>query len=203
MTTFGAFGSSSILNQLCNMEKYGALYVHKNSNYKLYDEFDCYDEDRNALNYNSSMPVVAHPPCRLFSKLRAFSKADISEKRLAYHALQVVRNNGGILEHPCTSRLWIEKEIVKPGTTDVYGGFTISINQSWFGYYTQKRTRLYIVGISPAQLPSYPLSFDLIERKFDNLTPKQRSESTNQLIEWFLEILHLIYQNKKKNSIKI
>lgn len=183
------------------MKKYAALYVHSKSNYKLYDDFDCFDEARDTRNFKGNMPVVAHPPCRLFSRLRAFSKADIDEKKLAYTALAVVRKNGGILEHPCSSLFWKEANIVTPGQRDKYGGFTISINQHWFGYYTEKKTRLYIVGICPNQMPKFPLSFNAVTRKFGNLSRKQRSETTAQLIDWFILILEIISNNKEKSTI--
>lgn len=167
------------------------LFVHPRSNYKKLDFFDCYDEKRNALNYTGSSAVIAHPPCRKFSRLRGLSCAPDSEKQLAYFALDLVRKNGGVLEHPADSLLWKEKQVVKPGTYDEYGGFTICIDQSWFGYYTQKRTMLYIVGIKMKDLPDYSFNRD-INRKFQNLTPKQRSETTTDLCMFLAEIVRRI-----------
>lgn len=177
--------------------KYAALYVHSRSNYKKYPEFDCYDEKRNALNFDSMLPVIAHPPCRLYSRLRRFSNADEAEKEHAHNSLKIVRKNGGIFEHPASSKFWKVVDIIKPGRTDSFGGFTVCIDQSWFGYYTQKRTLLYICGMEPDQLPRYPIKFNASVRKFDNLTPKQRSETTDEMILWILSCLKIIEQNKK------
>lgn len=168
------------------------LFVHSKSNYKLDKEFDCYDEKRNALNYTGSSAVICHPPCRKFSRLRGLSQAPETEKQLAYFAVDLVRKNGGIVEHPHDSQLWKDKEVVKPGYTDQYGGFTICIDQSWFGYYTPKRTLLYIVGIKPKELPTYDFNRDINFRKFQNLTPKQRSETTPKLCEFLKKIIQAI-----------
>jgi len=172
------------------------LFVHNRSNYKKLDVFDCYDEKRNALNYTGSEPVICHPPCRTFSRLRGLSQAPIEEKQLAYWSIDLVRKNGGIVEHPHDSQLWKDKDVVKPGYTDQYGGFTICIDQSWFGYYTPKKTLLYIVGIKSKEIPDYDFNRDINFRKFQNLTKKQRSETTPELCIWLNEIVKKIRLSK-------
>ena len=179
------------------MKKYPALFVHEKSNYKKDFRFDCFDEKRNALIYSGQNPAVYHPPCRLFSRLKAFAKAEESEKELAFWALDNVRKFGGILEHPYDSSLWIERNIVKPGLVDEFGGFSIVFDQFDFGYYTRKRTRLYIVGCSINMLPRLPIRFEYSTRKFSNLTVKQRSETVPDLIDWFYEVLCIIDKNVK------
>lgn len=168
------------------------LFVHKKSNYKKNKHFDCYDEFRNAMTYTGSSAVICHPPCRLFSRLRGLSCAPIEEKLLAYHSIDLVRKNGGIVEHPHDSQLWKEKQVVKPGTIDEFGGFSICIDQSWFNYYTPKRTLLYIVGMKPKQIPDYSFNLDITTRKFQNLTKKQRSESTPEFIDFLHKIMIVI-----------
>lgn len=172
------------------------LFVHNRSTYKKLPLFDCYDEKRNALNYTGSSAVICHPPCRTFSRLRGLSSAPIQEKQLAYFAIDLVRKNGGIVEHPADSNLWKECNIVKPGTYDIYGGFTFCIDQSWFGYYTQKRTLLYIVGMKMKQIPDYDFNRDISTRKFQNLTAKQRSETTVELCLFLQKITNIIEKNK-------
>lgn len=169
------------------------LFVHSRSNYKKFDFFDCYDEKRNALNYTGTLPVIAHPPCRLWSKLRTLSTADESEKEYASWVLQLVRQNGGILEHPYDSTFWKTFDCPKPGTFDKFGGTTIVFDQFHFGYYTRKRTRLYIVGLkSLKDIPPMPLRFEPVQRKFENLTKKQRSETTSELCIYLNEIIKKI-----------
>ncbi len=170
------------------------LFVHNRSNYKKLGTFDCYDEKRNALTYTGSSPVIAHPPCRTFSRLRAFTTAPVEEKKLAYWAVDLVRKQGGIIEHPYDSQLWKDIDAPKPGTYDKYGGFTLVFDQYDFGYYTRKRTRLYIVGCKAAQLPPLPMRFDLDtkQRTFVNLTTKQRSETVEPLCKYLASIIEII-----------
>lgn len=179
------------------MTKIPVLFVHSRSNYKKIAQFDCYDEQRNALNYTGLKPVIAHPPCRLWSKLRSFSNAPIAEKSLAVWSVKLVRKVGGIVEHPYDSQLW--KEINSPvvGKFDKFGGTSFVFDQFDFGFYTRKRTRIYIVGLnSLSELPRPPIRFETVTRKFENLSTKQRSETTTQLCMWFLEIILKIEENK-------
>lgn len=173
------------------------LFVHNRSNYKKIQGFDCYDEKRNASSYSGTAPAIFHPPCRLWSKLRAFSKAQESEKQYAIDAINYVRKFGGIVEHPETSQLWKYFDI-KAGKIDKFGGFIHAVNQEWFGYYTEKATYLYVVGCTPKELPTYTASPVFSKRQFVNLTPKQRSESTPQFIDYLKNIIIIINQNKNK-----
>lgn len=173
--------------------KIPVLFVHNRSNYKKIHFFDCYDEKRDALTYTGNSPVIAHPPCRLWSKLRTFSTAPVEEKQLAFWSLALVRRNGGILEHPYDSSFWKSFPCPKPGTFDEFGGTTVVFDQFDFGYYTRKRTRLYIVGLkSLKDLPPMPLRFEPVQRKFSNLTQKQRSETTIHLAHYLSEIIRKI-----------
>jgi hypothetical protein len=180
-------------------EKVSVLFVQKDSIYKSLVA-DCYDEERNALTFSASNPVIAHPPCRLFSKLRAFSTAPQSEKELAYFAVKTVQKNGGVLEHPKSSTLWKECNLPLPGSYDKFGGFTICINQSWFGARMQKATLLYIVGISHFMLPRYPISFDLPthtqssskkKSKKKEVTKRERSATPLAFAEWLIKTASL------------
>lgn len=174
------------------------LFVHSRSNYKKIPGFDCYDEKRNALNYTGREPVIAHPPCRLWSRLRSFSNAPASEKNFAVWSIELVRKFGGIVEHPYDSQLWKHIDCPGVGKFDKFGGTSFVFDQFDFGYYTRKRTRLYIVGLnSLSELPRSNIRFEPVARKFDNLSPKQRSETTPALCMWFLEIIKKINENKK------
>src|SRR6185437_10212508 len=125
-----------------------ALYVRKDSVYKDLG-CDCWDADRDARLYPGPMPVVAHPTCRAWGRLRQFSKPRPDEKELAIKAVRQVREWGGALEHPATSSLWKEMPLPMPGEIDMWGGFTICVDQFWWGHKAQKRTFLYICGIRP------------------------------------------------------
>lgn len=143
----------------------------------IYHSLDCevYDKKKNALTFNHKSQVVAHPPCRAFSRLRHLSKHPPGEELLAYFALDCVRHNGGVLEHPASSLLWKEI-IINPATgTDKYGGWLLSVNQSWFGHRATKRTYLYIVGCSPGAIPPYPISLDLVTHTVGSYGSRKKS----------------------------
>ena len=143
------------------MKTVSVLFARSDSIYKKIKCCDVWDSERNALNYKGDLPVIAHPPCRLFSRLRAFSTAPISEKKLAYFAVDCVRCYGGVLEHPSGSLLFKEYSLPLNKEYDNFGGFTISVNQSWWQHPCTKKTLLYIKGCKRSDVPAFPLNFDL------------------------------------------
>lgn len=133
------------------------LFARQDSDYKRLD-CDVFDIDRDARNYTGSLPVVAHPPCRAWGRLRQFAKPRPDEKGLALFAVDVVRRVGGVLEHPAYSSLWAAAGLPRPGCKpDEFGGWTLPVVQFWFGHRAMKATWLYIVGASPADVPVIPL----------------------------------------------
>lgn len=138
-----------------------ALFVRKRSIYKKL-KIDSWDLERDAMQFKGSHPVICHPPCRLWGRLRGLSKANPKELETAYFAVKTVQQNGGILEHPAGSTLWQAAGLPQPGYRDQHGGYTICIDQSWFGHRARKKTLLYIVGIHQNALPPIPIKFDTI-----------------------------------------
>lgn len=49
-------------------------------------------------------------------------------------------------------------DLPEPGAQDGFGGWTLIIDQNWWGHRARKRTRLYIVGIRPSSLPDMPIT---------------------------------------------
>lgn len=49
------------------------LFARQDSTYKALSGVDVYDIDRDARTFQGGMPVVAHPPCRAWGRLRAFA----------------------------------------------------------------------------------------------------------------------------------
>lgn len=134
------------------------LFARADSIYKTMPGCDVYDADRNALNFPGGVPVVAHPPCRAWGRLRALANPLPGEKELAFFAVDQVRRFGGVLEHPATSLLWAEAGLPAPGQRDDFGGWTLPVFQCWFGHRAEKPTLLYIVGVDPDQVPRLPLA---------------------------------------------
>jgi len=129
-----------------------ALFVRHDSIYKVFPGVDCYDVERDAKKWVGGCPVVAHPPCRAWSALAHMSTAPQSERDLTPWAVEIVRQWGGVLEHPQRSRIW--RELPKPWMNDRWGT-VIECNQWHWGHVASKPTRLYVCGLS--SLPEMPL----------------------------------------------
>jgi len=139
------------------MKPVAVLFVRADSTYKSMPGVDCYDEARDARTFVGGVPVVAHPPCRAWASLRHCAKPRPDEKGLALWAVEQVRRFGGVLEHPLNSTLWPVAGLPQPGERDAWGGWTLIVHQHWFGHRAEKRTRLYIVGCEPGDIPQMPL----------------------------------------------
>lgn len=171
---------------------------------------DVYDINRDARSYTGSNAVIAHPPCRAWGRLRGMANPRPDEKDLAVFAVDKVRTNGGVLEHPESSSLWAHYDLPRPCpdkiAIDQYGGFTFAIAQSWFGHKARKNTWLYIVGIAPAQLPAFPIV--LGEAQYvvttgrrtkpwkKEITKAEREHTPDQLARWLIELVQIIEAKK-------
>jgi hypothetical protein len=71
------------------------LYARADSVYKEIEGCDVYDIDRDARTWRGGGPVVAHPPCGQWGRLRTFARVDLSAKSLAVLAVGNVRAGGG------------------------------------------------------------------------------------------------------------
>lgn len=122
-----------------------ALYVDPRGPYPKMPGVDCWTEERDAENYAGPWPVVAHPPCAPWGRLKHFARKD--DAPLGLVAFAQVRRWGGVLEHPKDSTLFAAAGAPRPGKGfDVWGGRTIVIDQCRFGHVTRKWTWLYLVG---------------------------------------------------------
>lgn len=184
------------------------LFARKDSIYKALPDCDVWDIERDALNWQGDTPVIAHPPCRAWGKLRTFANPRPGEKELATWAVQQVQKYGGILEHPANSLLWKAANLPKPGYQDSFGGWSLWISQWWFGHRADKPTLLYIVGIKPEEMP--PLPYKLGEATHviqtsqktnyrPHVSKAEREHTPLPLAEWLREVALRILE-KRKNS---
>ena len=129
------------------------LCVKPRSVYKTLVE-DCYDHNRDARNYRGGNPIIAHPPCRSWSRfLRRNAKPVAGERDLVPFCIEKIMLFGGLLEHPAYSTVWDKYMLPAPGTTR--GNLkTIQIDQSWWGHPDRKRTWLLMP--SHYVIPEYP-----------------------------------------------
>jgi len=196
--------------------KYTALFCRRDSDYKRRQLWDVYDADRDALTYDGDGPVVCHPPCRFWGRLGhmagrsgSMSASQIAkEKGLAPWSVDRIRRVGGILEHPSGSKLFNHLPAI--GETDFYGGYVIEIDQYDFGHVAHKKTKLYIVGVAPEDLPPLPPKDDTVhycekgKRRSiagnvagtTRCTQKQREYTPEGLVDWIEKTLDLIKEQK-------
>jgi len=169
------------------MKDVAILFARQDSNYKAMPGCDVYDIDRDARTFAGGMPVVAHPPCRAWASLRHHAKPREGEKDLAFFAINAVRTNGGVLEHPWLSTLWDVAGLPEPGRIDEWGGWTLPIDQNWFGHRARKRTRLYIVGVTPQQIPEMPIVLGEATHTVGLWSGRDRSRCRPSIAKWEYE----------------
>lgn len=173
------------------------LFARSDSNYKSMPTADVWDAERDARRWPGGAPVVAHPPCRAWGRLRHFAKPRPDEKALALFAVEQVRAWGGVLEHPAHSTLWAAAGMPKPGHRDDFGGWTLPIRQCDWGHKAEKKTWLYIVGIGPDDLPEMPPPGEPtgvvkpqrgVPRTLKIITKAEREHTPPQLAAWLVDL---------------
>lgn len=173
------------------------LFARPDSNYFEIENIDVWDERRDARNWRGGTPVIAHPPCRAWGVLKHLAKPKPHEKDLARFALDMVRKNGGVLEHPHGSLLWKENMIPAADMFgDEYGGYTIEIDQYDFGHVAHKPTKIYICGLEHEELPPLPPKRGGIPTKSitgqvagtKRCTDKEREYTPIDLAKWLADI---------------
>ncbi len=100
------------------------LWVRKDSPYKLLDDVECYDIDRDAYTYSGPHPVICHPPCGPHGRYRAVSKQDAYAGHLA---MELADRYGGVVEQPASSSLFRGGQVIR---------------QYDYGHLAEKLTRL-------------------------------------------------------------
>lgn len=139
------------------MTPVAVLFARTDSVYKTLPGCDVWDIERDARLWPGGCPVVAHPPCRAWGRLRQFAKPRDDEKALAPWAVDRIRQFGGVLEHPAESSLWAHCSLPRPGRApDDFGGWSMAVRQCDFGHKAEKLTWLYVVGVHPDDLPVMP-----------------------------------------------
>ena len=182
------------------------LFAREDSIYKSINNLDVFDINRDALNYQGPNPIIAHPPCRGWGCLRMFSHATPEEKSLGIWAVDQIRRVGGVLEHPRGSTLWKACGLPKPGpATDSYGGFSLSIDQWWWGHRAQKPTWLYVCGCAKSSVPSMPLKFGTAPNVVTNrhglrsgmpgyrkeITKREKDSTPLELAKWLCKLARI------------
>lgn len=140
--------------------KVAALFVDPNGVYPTLPDVECWDEKRDARRYPGPHPVVAHPPCHLWTNLAAvnFKRYGGEHNRPGNDggcfeaALAAARHHGGVLEHPAFSRAWDAFGLLRPTrrgwSSDGHGAreWVCEVWQSAYGHKARKRTWLLYCG---------------------------------------------------------
>jgi hypothetical protein len=183
------------------------LFAREDSAYKTMPSFDVYDIKRDARNYKGDNAVIAHPPCRAWGRLSHMANPRPDEKELALFSIDLVRKNGGVVEHPHGSRLWKHYEIPEfTDGVDSFGGYTITIDQWDFGHVARKKTKLYICGLPITDLPELPPKREGIPKRSIagnvkgtvRCTQYQREYTPDDLIFFMKEICERIEKTKSE-----
>lgn len=121
-----------------------ALYVDPRGPYPKLEGVECWDEKRDARAYYGPHPVVAHPPCGAYSKVRHLNLRAPGD--CGVRAVEQVQRFGGVLEQPAGSLLWkrcgLPSPNIEPGLD-----FSIEVTQVSWGHVARKLTWLYCVGV--------------------------------------------------------
>lgn len=138
-----------------------ALFVETDGVYFNLSDVDPWDIARDARTYKGLNPVVAHPPCQLWGPFAAvnFARWGGEHNRPGNDggcfasALRAVIANGGVLEHPYTSRAWkahgIEIPAVSGWRRHGLREWTCQVWQSAYGHRANKATGLFYSGSTP------------------------------------------------------
>ena len=180
------------------MNTVAALFCRADSVYKTLLGVEVYDMERDARTYDGPWPVVAHPPCRAWGRLRQFAKPRHDEKALGPWAVEQVRRFGGVLEHPAESTLFAHCGMPRPGRfPDEFGGWTLPIEQWCFGHRAEKATWLYIVGCGPEVTPMVPVRYGRATHcirptksypRLPSVTKAEREHTPPDLAAWLVEL---------------
>jgi hypothetical protein len=179
------------------------LFARSDSVYKTMPGCDVFDIDRDARTWHGGSPVVAHPPCRAWGRLRQFAKPRPDEKALGLWAVDQVRMHGGVLEHPAESTLFAAKGMPRPGQfPDAFGGWTIQIEQFHFGHRAEKSTWLYLVGLEPRDMPAIPRREGRATHcvrptraypRLPSITKAEREHTPPALAAWLVELARRVH----------
>lgn len=164
-----------------------ALFVETDGCYFGLDGVEPWDVRRDARLYAGPHPVVAHPPCQLWTRFAHvnFARWGGEHNRPGNDggcfasALASVRRWGGVLEHPAFSDAWNAFDLPRPepGRWQLSdGAWVCEVWQSAYGHKARKRTWLLYSG--PFAPP--PLRWDRPESTHQIGFHDQRGKARNK-----------------------
>lgn len=153
------------------MRTVSVLFCDPKGTYASIPGVELWGPERDARTYAGPHPVIAHPPCHLWTNL-----AKVNHKRYGGEhnrpgndggcfasALAAVWKWGGVLEHPAFTNAWDANGLFPPKgmhweAEDTWSplslGWTTEVWQSAYGHKARKRTWLYYRSANRCPLPA-------------------------------------------------
>ena len=164
-----------------------ALFVQKGGSYTGLPGVDLWDIDRDARTYDGPWPVVAHPPCQLWTRFAHVNYARWGGEHnrpgndggCFAAALAIVRKWGGVLEHPAFTDAWKAHGLLRPelGRWKFHDGYWVTeVWQSAYTHQARKRTWLLYCGFYPPP----PLRWNRAEATHQIGFHDQRGKAANK-----------------------
>lgn len=180
------------------MRTVAVLCAARKSVYHGMPAVEVYDSSRDAFTFPGGMPVVAHPPCRLWSAFtRHQAKPALGgherERELGLWCCGQLRACGGVLEQPAHSHLWVAAGFPRPGQPEANGVWSLEVWQAWWGYPVKKATWLAFCGVpKDAVVTPYRLhAKGKDHRRQQLMSRRERSATTLEFAEWLIQLARL------------
>lgn len=121
------------------IKRVAILCARGDSVYKSLPGCDVFDLVRDAWTFKGGMPVIAHPPCRLWGNFSQWvvgsDEVFAGEIALGMWCVRQVERWGGVVEQPYPGRLFEACGVRS----------SVVVDQMWFGHRAVKRTSLFAV----------------------------------------------------------
>lgn len=182
-----------------------ALYVDPDGPYPRLVT-DWWDEQRDARNYDGPNPVVAHPPCHLWTNLAALNyrrhggghNRPGNDGGKFASALASVRQWGGVLEHPAGSNAWTTHALGAPTDLPMWRQTALcewvcEVWQSAYGHKARKRTWLFYCGRRPPMDARWDRAAGThqvgwFDRNKPSLGKKEASRTPDEFAAWLVDL---------------
>ena len=167
-----------------------ALCVSGRSIYKHTAGVLAFDRAKDARTFQGGMPVIAHPPCRCWSKYlshQAKPEDPQAEMDLGKWCVDQVLRHGGVLEQPAHSKLWEACNLPRPADLADPFLYTVYVEQRWFGFITRKPTWVLVSGVPAAELAPLPFKMESPSRGLARTLYKESySRTMEPFAAWLL-----------------
>ena len=199
-----------------------ALFVDANGIYAGRPDVDLWPKERDARRYSGPWPVVAHPPCQLWTNMAAVNWKRYGRDRPAWYpggddggcfafALAAVRCWGGVLEHPASTHAWAAHGLPRPPQDGwqvlLSAGPMVEavcdVAQVAYGHKARKRTWLFYAGPSaPTMIRTNAPTATHQIGQFDRIKPTLSGRAASATPPAFAELLLSMARNVPAGEVE-